>query len=194
MSKVFINQLSGYEGKEVALAGWAANVRSSGKIWFLEFRDGTGFTQVIVDAGTVDAASLKVVEALTLESSALVTGTVAKHPKKNEYEVKAKSVALVGASPEYPIGKKEHGPDFLLDNRHLWLRSSRQWAIQRIRNTIINATYEYLNREGFIKIDAPILTPTSCEGTTTLFQVDYFGEPAYLTQSGQLYLEAAIFA
>ncbi|HLD86163.1 MAG TPA: asparagine--tRNA ligase, partial [Patescibacteria group bacterium] len=107
---------------------------------------------------------------------------------------RAKSVKLVGASSAYPIGKKEHGPDFLLDNRHLWLRSQKQWAIQRVRNTVINAIYSHLNEHGFIKIDAPILTPTSCEGTTTLFAIDYFGEPAYLTQSGQLYLEAAIFS
>lgn len=191
---VSVNQLNEHVGQEVTLRGWVANLRSSGKIWFLELRDGAGFAQVIVDAGSVDAASLKAVEALAIECSVVVVGTVAKHPKKDEYEVKAKSVALVGASPEYPIGKKEHGPDFLLDNRHLWLRSSKQWAIQRIRNTIINAMYEHLNREGFVKIDAPILTPTACEGTTTLFKIDYFGEPAYLTQSGQLYIEAAIFS
>ena len=194
MSTVFSNQLSRYEGKEVTLAGWVPNLRSSGKIWFLECRDGVGFGQVIVDAGVVDAASLKTVEALAIESAVIVTGTVVKHPKKNEYEIRAKSVKLVGASAEYPIGKKDHGPDFLLDNRHLWLRSQKQWAIQRVRNTVINAIYSHLNEHGFIKIDAPILTPTSCEGTTTLFAIDYFGEPAYLTQSGQLYLEAAIFS
>lgn len=194
MQQVRTDQLQDFVGKEVQLKGWVANVRSSGKIWFLEFRDGAGFIQVIVDAGAIDAPSLEAVEALTLESSVVITGTPAKHPKKDEYELKATSIKWVNVSAEYPIGKKEHGPDFLLDNRHLWLRSSRQWAIQRVRNTIINATYWYLNREGYIKIDSPILTPTSCEGTTELFQIDYFGEPAYLTQSGQLYLEAAIFA
>ena len=194
MAQVFTSELVKHEGQEVTLKGWVANLRSSGKIWFLEFRDGAGFVQVIVDAAEVDKDSLKTVEVLTIESSAIITGTVAKHPKKDEYEIKAKSVKLVAPSPEYPIGKKEHGPDFLLDNRHLWLRSSRQWAIQRIRNTIINTIYSHLNANGFIKIDAPILTPTSCEGTTTLFSIDYFGEPAYLTQSGQLYIEAAIFS
>ncbi|HBZ36438.1 MAG TPA: asparagine--tRNA ligase [Candidatus Veblenbacteria bacterium] len=194
MAQVFTSELVKHEGQEVTLKGWVANLRSSGKIWFLEFRDGAGFVQVIVDAAEVDKDSLKTVEVLTIESSAIITGTVAKHPKKDEYEIKAKSVKLVAPSPEYPIGKKEHGPDFLLDNRHLWLRSSRQWAIQRIRNTIINTIYSHLNNNGFIKIDAPILTPTSCEGTTTLFSIDYFGEPAYLTQSGQLYIEAAIFS
>ena len=194
MAQVFTSELVKHEGQEVTLKGWVANLRSSGKIWFLEFRDGAGFVQVIVDAAEVDKDSLKTMEVLTIESSAIIIGTVAKHPKKDEYEIKAKSVKLVAPSPEYPIGKKEHGPDFLLDNRHLWLRSSRQWAIQRIRNTIINTIYSHLNANGFIKIDAPILTPTSCEGTTTLFSIDYFGEPAYLTQSGQLYIEAAIFS
>lgn len=194
MNKAFINQLPQNEGKEVTLAGWVPNLRSSGKIWFLEFRDGTGFVQVIVDASAINEASLKVVESLTLESSVVITGIVTKHPKKDEYEIQASVVNLVGSSPEYPIGKKEHGPDFLLDHRHLWLRSSRQWAIQRIRNTVINTIYEHLNSNNFIKIDAPILTPTACEGTTTLFSIDYFGEPAYLTQSGQLYIEAAIFS
>jgi asparaginyl-tRNA synthetase len=194
MQSVFSSNLAKYAGQLVRLSGWVANLRSSGKIWFLEFRDGTGFVQVIVDAKEVDAASMKVVEDMSIECSAVVTGVVAKHPKKDEYEIRAKSVQLVSSSPDYPIGKKEHGPDFLLDNRHLWLRSRRQWAIQRVRNTIINAIYAHLNQTGFIKIDAPILTPTICEGTTTLFALDYFGEPAYLTQSGQLYLEAAIFS
>lgn len=132
-------------------------------------------------------------QTLTLESSIEVEGTVSRHPKREEeYELQASRVTLVQRAEDYPIGKKEHGPDFLLDNRHLWLRSPSQWAVQRVRNTIINATYEHLNSQGFIKIDAPILTPTSCEGTTELFKIDYFDEPAYLTQSGQLYLEAAI--
>ncbi len=190
----FVSQMKNLAGKTVTLKGWAANFRSSGKIWFIELRDGTGFAQVVVDEGKADAAASEALKRLTLESSIVVTGEVAKHPKKDEYELKAESLELVQRAEEYPIGKKEHGPDFLLDNRHLWLRSSKQWAIQRVRNTVINATYEYLNQEQFIKIDAPILTPTSCEGTTTLFQIDYFGEPAYLTQSGQLYIEAAIFS
>lgn len=194
MKRTFVSSLAQEAGKQVTLFGWAQNLRSSGKIWFIEFRDGSGLVQVIVDAKEVDAESFKIVASLTIESSIIVSGTVSKHPHKDEYEIRASSVKLVSASAEYPIGKKEHGPDFLLDHRHLWLRSRRQWAIQRVRNTIINAIYAHLNENGFIKIDAPILTPTSCEGTTTLFQIDYFGEPAYLTQSGQLYIEAAIFA
>ncbi len=194
MTQIYTSSLGDYAGQEVTLSGWAQNLRSSGKIWFIEFRDGVGLVQVIVDAAEVDKTSLSTVETLGMESSIIVRGVVNKHPKKDEFEINAKEIKLVGASPEYPIGKKEHGPDFLLDNRHLWLRSGRQWAIQRIRNTIINTIYNHLNDNGFIKIDAPILTPTACEGTTTLFQIDYFGEPAYLTQSGQLYIEAAIFS
>ncbi len=192
MSYIFSSKLKDFVGQEVELKGWVSNFRSSGKIWFLELRDGLGFVQVVVDSKSVTAESMVICEKITLESTITVTGVVSKHPKRDEYELQAKEIKLVSLSAEYPIGKKEHGPDFLLDNRHLWLRSSKQWAIQRVRNTVINATYEYLNQEGFIKIDAPILTPTSCEGTTTLFQIDYFGEPAYLTQSGQLYIEAAI--
>jgi asparaginyl-tRNA synthetase len=192
MEQVFTSQLKDYIGKEVTLKGWVANLRSSGKIYFLEFRDGAGFTQVVVNQKEVEESSWQAVQQVTIESSIIAEGVVSKHPKKEEYELQTKILTLVGKAEEYPIGKKEHGPDFLLDNRHLWLRSPKQWAIQRVRNTIINATYEFLNSQGFIKFDSPILTPTSCEGTTTLFEIDYFGEPAYLTQSGQLYLEAAI--
>ncbi|MBU1682433.1 asparagine--tRNA ligase [Patescibacteria group bacterium] len=136
-------------------------------------------------------------EKLTMESSVKVTGTITAHPKFDDvFELQVKEVeALQIPADEYPISKKEHGPDFLLDNRHLWLRSGKQWAIQRVRNTIINATYEYLNNEGFIKIDSPILTPNACEGTTELFEIEYFDEgKGYLSQSGQLYLEAAIMS
>ena len=125
----------------------------------------------------------------------IVSGEVTKHPKKEEYEVQVRDLKIVHIAEEYPIGKKEHGPDFLLDQRHLWLRSPKQWAIQRVRNTIIYATYEWFEKNHFIKIDAPILTPAACEGTTTLFEVPYFDlGKAYLSQSGQLYIEAAIAA
>ena len=194
MDTIYLSQLKDFEGKEVLINGWIANFRSSGKIWFLELRDGSGFAQAVVNEAHAAPEAIAACVQLTLESSVKLSGVVAKHPKKEEYELKVTSLQLIQRAEEYPIGKKEHGPDFLLDNRHLWLRSSKQWAIQRVRNTIINATYEYLNRDGFIKIDSPILTPTSCEGTTELFQIDYFGEPAFLAQSGQLYIEAAIFA
>ena len=140
---------------------------------------------------------MKIADGLTMESSVKVTGKITQHPKREDvFEMQVKGIEVIQqCNDEYPIGKKEHGPDFLLDNRHLWLRSKKQWAIQRIRNTIINATYEYLNNEGFIKIDSPIFTPNACEGTTDLFAVEYFDEGnAYLSQSGQLYLEAAIMS
>jgi len=142
----------------------------------------------------VDEASWNAATEATIESSLIVTGTVSKHPKQEGvFELQATTVQLVQKAAEYPIGKKEHGPDFLLDNRHLWLRAPSQWAIQRVRNEIIYATYDWMRDHGFTKIDAPIFTPSACEGTTELFEVDYFEDrKAYLTQSGQLYLEAAI--
>ncbi|MBI2633112.1 MAG: asparagine--tRNA ligase [Parcubacteria group bacterium] len=191
---IFLSSISKHSGETITVRGWVANFRSSGKIYFLEIRDGSGFIQAIADQKALSAEQWETIQSISLESSVEVTGIVTKHPKRDEYEVQIKEVKLIQRAEEYPIGKKEHGPDFLLDNRHLWLRSPKQWAIQRIRNTIINATYEFLNDRGFIKLDAPILTPTFCEGTTELFEIDYFGEKAYLTQSGQLYLEGALAA
>ena len=189
----FIKDFGEKVGKQVLIKGWVYNFRSSGKIVFLQVRDGSGFCQAIVDQKAVDADSWKIANEMTIESSVEIEGKVVKHPKKDEYELQVASLKFVQKAEEYPIGKKEHGPDFLLENRHLWLRAPKQWAIQRARNTIINATYEFLNNEGFIKIDSPILTPAACEGTSELFELDYFGnEKAYLSQSGQLYLEAAI--
>jgi asparaginyl-tRNA synthetase len=192
-----IDKLAAHVDKEVTIQGWMYNKRGSGKIYFLQLRDGSGVVQAIAEASSVPEEVMQTAEKLTLESSVKVTGKVTKHPKKeNVYEIQISKIDPVQiVTEEYPIGKKEHGVDFLMDNRHLWLRSSKQWAIQRVRNTIINATYEYLNHEGFIKIDAPILTPSACEGTTELFEVPYFDEgSAYLSQSGQLYIEAAIFS
>ena len=136
------------------------------------------------------------VNQLTIESSVIITGQVSQHPKKEDvYELQVDDLQIIQKSAEYPIGKKEHGPDFLLDHRHLWLRSPKQWAIQKIRNQIINSTYQYFEQNNFTKIDSPILTPNACEGTTELFELDYFDErKAYLSQSGQLYLEAAIYS
>jgi len=190
---VLIQNIHSHTDKTVVVKGWIYNLRSSGKITFLQIRDGTGFIQGIVHKPDVSEKVWDDAHKLTLESSAILTGKVSKHPKKDEYELQISDVEIVQVASEYPLGKKEHGVDFLLDNRHLWLRSKKQWAIQRIRNTLINATYEWLNDNGFTKIDSPILTPAACEGTTTLFEVDYFDlGKAYLTQSGQLYLEAAI--
>ncbi len=190
-----IKQFSQHVGSPVSIAGWVYNLRSSGKIAFLQMRDGSGFCQAIVSQPEVSEEVWAKAQQITIETSVVLTGVVSKHPKKEEYELQVSDIELVHVSGEFPIGKKEHGPDFLLNNRHLWLRSPKQWAIQRVRNTIINATYEYLNDDGFIKIDAPILTPTSCEDTTELFEMEYFDlGKAYLTQSGQLYIEAAIFS
>ncbi|MBP9869798.1 asparagine--tRNA ligase [Patescibacteria group bacterium] len=191
---VLISRFSGHVGETVTIKGWAHNVRSSGSIAFLQIRDGSGFTQAVVAKQNVDEASWTAATEATIESSVIVTGVVSKHPKQEGvYELQASAVALLQKAAEYPIGKKEHGPDFLLDNRHLWLRAPSQWAIQRVRDTIIHATYDWMRDHDFIKIDAPIFTPSACEGTTELFEVDYFEDrKAYLTQSGQLYLEAAI--
>jgi len=205
MEKVLITNIAKYVGQTVEINGWVANFRSSGKIAFWQIRDGSGFIQAILlaprslgEVGDEKGLSTELwseSQKVTLESSVKIIGTVAKHPKKEEYELQVKDFSFYQIAKEYPIAKKEHGPDFLLDNRHLWLRSSHQWAIQRIRNTLILATYEYFNQNNFIKIDSPILTPSACEGTTELFEIDYFGEQkAYLSQSGQLYLEAAIMA
>lgn len=196
MTNVMIKDFSKFVGEEIVLQGWMYNKRSSGGLAFLQLRDGSGFTQAVVDQKNVTQAIWNSVEDLTIESSVRVSGIVQKHPKREEFELQVSAIEVVQrAAEDYPIGKKEHGPDFLLGVRHLWLRSPRQWAIQRVRNTIINATYTYFDHAGFIKIDAPILTPTSCEDTTQLFSIDYFDEgKAYLTQSGQLYIEAAIFS
>lgn len=192
----YIKDFAAQVGNQVTIQGWMFNTRSSGKIMFLQVRDGSGFVQAIVNQPDVDANTWEVAHSLTIESSLRLTGTVSKHPKKDEYELQVSAVEPIQiVQEEWPIGAKEHGVDFLLQNRHLWLRSPKQWAIQRIRNSVINATYQHLNAEGFIKIDAPILTPNSCEDVTELFEMDYFDEgKAYLTQSGQLYIEAAIFS
>ncbi len=195
MNKILIANIAKYVGEEVELSGWVANFRSSGKIAFWQIRDGSGFCQAVLDTKILSEVLWKESEKVTLETSVKISGVVSRHPKKEEYELQVKDFSFYQIAQDYPISKKEHGPDFLLDNRHLWLRSSHQWAIQRIRNTLILATYEFFNQNNFIKIDSPILTPSACEGTTELFEIDYFGEQkAYLSQSGQLYLEAAIMA
>ncbi len=194
---VFIKDFQNHVDEEVTIQGWMFNKRGSGKIYFLEVRDGTGVAQGVVFKPAVGEDVFKKADELTMESSVKVTGKVTKHPKlENTFELQVTGIEIVQLVKEnYPIAKKGHGIDFLLENRHLWLRSRKQRAIQIIRNTIINAIYEYLNTNNFIKIDSPILTPNACEGTTELFEMDYFDVgKAYLSQSGQLYLEAAIFS
>ncbi len=194
MSLFFIRDAADHVGEDVVVKGWCYNLRSSGSICFLQMRDGSGFLQAVVAKTSVDQPSWEAASRLTIESSCIVTGKITKHPRQEGvYELQATNVVLLQLAEEFPLGKKEHGPDFLLDQRHLWLRSPSQWAIQKVRNEIIYATYDWMREHGFTKIDAPILTPSACEGTTELFEMDYFGDrKAYLSQSGQLYLEAAI--
>jgi len=191
---VYIEKLSEYVGEIVEIKGWLYNKRSSGKIAFLELRDGTGFVQGVASLNDVGEDGWAQIEQSSQECSVEATGKVVEHPKKpGVYELQVQSFKVISDSVDYPIANKEHGPDFLMDNRHLWLRSSRQWAILRIRDAVIMSINEYLHKQDFIKVDSPIFTPNACEGTTTLFSVDYFDlGQAYLSQSGQLYLEAAV--
>lgn len=183
-------------GQSVTIQGWLYHKRSSGKIAFLEIRDGSGFIQAVVSQDDVDEASWKAAEELTQESSLKVTGTVVTHPKKQGvFELHVIHIDVVHIAQEYPITPKEHGPDFLLDHRHLWLRSKRQWAVQRIRDHIVSAVYDFYHEQGYVKVDTPVLTPNACEGATELFDIEYFDEGTlHLSQSGQLYLEAAIMS
>lgn len=193
-TNIFLNKIADFAGKEVILRGWVFNKRESGSIAFLQFRDGTGFIQGVVIKAEVAPRVFDLVKEITIESSIILTGTVKKEPRApSGYEISVKDLKIVQKSEDFPIGKKTHGPDFLLTNRHLWIRSKRQWAILRIRHAIRKAISQFLQKENFVRVDTPIITPNASEGTTTLFEIDYFGEKAYLSQSGQLYLESAIF-
>lgn len=190
-----IGKIAQFVGQTVTLQGWLYNSRSSGSIAFLEVRDGSGFIQAVVAKDSVGAEVWEAVGKLTQESSLKVTGTVSKHPKKeNVYELQVSGLEVIQIAPEYPIAHKEHGPEFLFDNRDLYLRAKTPWAVLRIRNQVYLSITNFFHEEGFLRFDTPILQPTSCEDTTQLFQLDYYGEPMYLTQSGQLYSEAGIMA
>ncbi|GAC1581198.1 MAG: hypothetical protein NVS3B20_11980 [Polyangiales bacterium] len=193
---IWIEELSQHVGKEVEIHGWRDHLRSSGKLHFLEVRDGTGVVQAVVFKGNVTPEVFERAGAIAQEASVLVRGTVSQNPKQpNVYELQASDVVVLSAPQgEYPIGPKEHGVEFLMDHRHLWLRSRRQNAVLRVRATIIKAVRDFFDGRGFTLVDAPIFTPNACEGTSTLFETDYHGEKAYLTQSGQLYMEAAAAA
>jgi asparaginyl-tRNA synthetase len=196
MSEVHIADLSKHVGETVTLHGWLYNKRSSGKLHFLEVRDGSGIVQCVVFKGNVTPEVFAAADHIAQESSVEVVGSVKKHGKlEGQYELDVKDVKVLAATTqEYPIGPKEHGTDFLMDNRHLWLRSKRQHAIVRVRHTIIKAVRDFFDGRGFTLVDAPIFTPNACEGTSNLFATDYHGDPAYLTQSGQLYMEAGAAA
>jgi asparaginyl-tRNA synthetase len=191
-----ISHLRDRAGEVVLLQGWLYKKRSSGKIHFLEVRDGTGICQCVVFNGNVSPEDFALAGHLCQETSLEVTGTVKPHGKiAGVYELEVLRLAVIAApAREYPITPKDHGTDFLMDHRHLWLRSRRQHAIVRVRHSIVKAIRDFFDGRDFTLVDAPVLTSNACEGTSTLFQTDYHGEPAYLTQSGQLYVEAAAAA
>jgi len=196
MQYIFVKDLAKHLGEEISLRGWVRNIRSSGKLLFIIFRDGTGEVQSVAFKPDLGEEAFEQAKRLTIESSLIITGVPKKHEKiEGQYELSVKEIKVVQYAEEYPISKKEHGPDFLLSNRHLWIRAPKQWAILRIRHTVYYAICEYLNDNAFYRFDSPILTPNACEGTTTLFELDYFDEgKAYLSQSGQLYLETGIMS
>ncbi len=195
MRQTYIEELKGHIGSEVTLKGWLYNSRSSGKLVFLQLRDGTGIVQCVVFKGNNEEV-FETAKGLGQESSIIVTGTVkedARSPIGVELDVTG--LEVLQNVHDYPITPKEHGTEFLMDHRHLWIRSKRQHAVLRVRHTVIKAVRDYFDGLGFTLADTPIFTPAACEGTTTLFEVDYFGDDkAYLTQSGQLYNEATAAA
>ncbi len=195
MKQTYISEVSKHPGKEIIIKGWLYNKRSSGKLGFLEIRDGSGIIQCIVSRNDVSEDSWNNTEVVTQESSVIVTGTPREHPKRpGVYELDVKQLEIVQLTHDYPITPKEHGVEYLMDHRHLWLRSRRQHAILRVRHEIIRAVRDFFDNNGFILCDTPIFTPAACEGTTTLFETNYFDDKAYLTQSGQLYNEATAAA
>ena len=195
MNQVYIDHLKDHIGEEVTLKGWLYNSRSSGKLVFLQLRDGTGIVQCVVFKGNNEEVFEKA-KSLGQESAIIVHGSVKEDTRSPiGVEIDVKDVEVLQNVHDYPITPKEHGTEFLMDNRHLWIRSKKQHAVLRVRHTVIKATRDYFDNQGFILADTPIFTPAACEGTTTLFEVDYFGDDkAYLTQSGQLYNEATAAA
>ena len=195
MNWVYIEDLKEHEGEDVEVRGWLYNSRFSGKLVFLIVRDGTGFAQGVVSLKDVGEEIFERAKKAALESTVVVRGTVrADKRAPGGYEILVKDVEILHITEDYPIGPKEHGVGFLMAHRHLWLRSKKQWAIQRIRNELVKAIRDFFYERKFIQFDSPILTPSACEGTTTLFGIDYFGDKAYLSQSGQLYNEVGAAA
>ena len=196
MNTVKIKDLSYYDGQEVELRGWVYNTRSIGKIWFIILRDGTGLLQGVVVKGEASDEAFELEQKLNQEDSVILNGIVKKEPRSTGgFELGIKDITIVNhVTEEFPISPKEHGADFLMSNRHLWLRSKRQNAIMRIRHQVVKAIRDFFDSNDFTLIDSPIFTANAVEGTTTLFEVDYFERSAYLTQSGQLYQEAGATA
>src|SRR5438034_5207095 len=195
-AQTYISDLLKYIGAEVTLKGWLYNMRSSGKLLFPQLRDGTGIVQCVVVKASVPPELWDALKPLGQESALIVTGLVREDSRApGGVEIDVTGAEVVQSAHDFPITTKEHGPEFLLDNRHLWLRSKKQHAILKVRHTVVKAVRDFLDHDGFTLADTPIFTPAACEGTTTLFEVDYFGdEKAYLTQSGQLYNEATAAA
>ncbi len=196
MKQTYINELKDKIGEAVTLKGWLYNSRSSGKLVFAQLRDGTGIVQCVIFKGNVSEELFDNAKSLGQESSLIVHGTVKEDARSPiGVEIDVTDLEIVQNASDYPITPKEHGTEFLMDNRHLWIRSKKQHAVLRIRHTVIKAVRDFFDDQGFILADTPIFTPAACEGTTTLFEVDYFGDDkAYLTQSGQLYNEATAAA
>lgn len=193
--RAYVESIAQYEGQEVTIKGWLYNKTDKGKLQFLLVRDGTGIIQAVVLEDDVQPQTFEAAQVVTQESSIIVKGTVrADKRAPGGYELAATELEVVQLAEPYPITPKEHGVSFLMDHRHLWLRSPRQLAILKVRAEVIRACRDYFDRNGFTLVDTPILTPAACEGTSTLFETDYFGETAYLAQSGQLYSEASIAA
>ena len=195
MERVFVHKVSKHVGEKVTLKGWVYNSRRSGKIGFLTFRDGFGLLQCIVVKNDIGEEKFELFKTLTQESSIIVIGEVVKNERApGGYEILVSDIELIHLSKDYPITPKEHGTDFLMNNRHLWLRSKRQHAILRVRHQIIKAIRDFFDSNDFTLVDSPIFTPNAAEGTSTLFGTDYFGKTAYLAQTGQLYGEASAMA
>jgi asparaginyl-tRNA synthetase len=193
-----IAEIAAHAGQEVAIQGWLYSRTDKGRLQFLQVRDGSGIVQAVVFKKEVTPEVFEAVKGLTQESSLVVTGVARADERApgvpGGYEISVRDVQVLQVAQEYPVQPKEHGVEFLMDHRHLWIRSSRQWAVLRVRATVVKAIRDWLDGHGFVNLDTPILTPAAGEGTTTLFEVDYFGEPIYLAQTGQLYNEANIYA
>jgi asparaginyl-tRNA synthetase len=196
---IAIHDIASHVGQTVTLRGWVYDRTDKGKLQFIQLRDGSGIVQVVAYGPELPADVFEQAGRLTQESSIIVTGIVRENPKARKsipegYEVGLQTLEVVQLAQDYPITPKEHGVEFLMDNRHLWLRSNRQWAIMRIRATIVHAMRNFMDDAGYLLVDTPILTPAAGENTTALFEIDYHGEPAYLAQTGQLYNEANMMA
>lgn len=195
MPIVTIADIAKFAEQTVELKGWLYNKRSSKKVHFLQLRDGSGIIQCVLGKDDTTAEKFAVADALDQETSLQITGVVKEDSRSAiGYEIQVKDFQVIGPAKNYPITPKEHGVAFLLENRHLWLRSKKQHALLRLRHEVVMAIRDYFNNQGFIQLDAPIFTPNACEGTTTLFETEYFGQKAYLSQSGQLYMEAGAMA